>query len=41
MINPGEISKMAHRLGLGEKTIEKHYVLTWVLNAMTASLSMT
>ena len=37
MINPGEISKMAHRLGLGDKTIEKDYVLTWVLNAMAAS----
>jgi hypothetical protein len=31
MINPAEISKMAHRLGLGDKTIEKDYVLTWVL----------
>jgi hypothetical protein len=26
MINPAEISKMAHRLGLGDKTIEKDYV---------------
>ena len=37
MINPAEISKMAHRLGLGDRTIEKDYVLTWVLNAMAAS----
>lgn len=37
MINPAEISKQAHHLGLGEKTIEKDYVLTWVLHAMAAS----
>jgi uncharacterized protein len=28
---------MAHQLGLGEKTIEKDYVLTWLLNAITES----
>ena len=28
MILPGEISKLAHKLGLGEKTIEQDYVLT-------------
>ena len=27
MIPPAEISRMAHRLGLGDKTIEKDYVL--------------
>jgi len=37
MISPAEISKLAHRLGLGDKTIEKDYVLTWVLNAIAAS----
>ena len=37
MINSAEISKQAHRLGLGDKTIEKDYVLTWVLNAIAAS----
>lgn len=37
MIRPAEISKLAHRLGLGDKTIEKDYVLTWVLLAITAS----
>jgi predicted nucleotidyltransferase component of viral defense system len=37
MINPAEISMTAHRLGLGDKAIEKDYVLTWVLNANTAS----
>ena len=37
MIRSAEISKLAHRLGLGDKTIEKDYVLTWVLLAITAS----
>jgi uncharacterized protein len=37
MINPAEISKIAHRLGFGDKTIEKDYVLTWMLNAIAAS----
>ncbi len=37
MINPAEISKMAHRLGLGDKTIEKDYVLTWMLHGIAAS----
>jgi predicted nucleotidyltransferase component of viral defense system len=37
MIRPAEISKLAHRLGLGDKTIEKDYVLTWVLQAIAAS----
>ena len=37
MIRPGEIARLAHRLGLGDKTIEKDYVLTWVLLAMAES----
>ena len=37
MIPPAEISKLAHRLGSGDKTIEKDYVLTWVLLAMAES----
>jgi len=37
MIRPAEISKLAHRLGLGGMTIEKDYVLTWVLLAIAAS----
>jgi uncharacterized protein len=37
MIHTAEISKLAHRLGLGDKTIEKDYVLTWVLLALAAS----
>ena len=31
MIPPAEISRQAFRLGLGDKTIEKDYILTWVL----------
>jgi hypothetical protein len=31
MIRPSEISKLAHKSGLGDKTIEKDYVLTWML----------
>lgn len=37
MIPPGEIARLAHRLGLGDKTIEKDYVLTWVLQALANS----
>ena len=37
MILPGEIARLAHRLGLGDKTIEKDYVLTWVLLAIANS----
>ncbi len=37
MIRQAEISKTAYRLGLSEKTIEKDYVLTWVLHAIANS----
>ena len=37
MIHSSEISKLAHKLGLGDKTIEKDYVLTWVLHSIAAS----
>jgi predicted nucleotidyltransferase component of viral defense system len=37
MIHPSEISKLAHQLGLGDKTIEKDYVLTWALLALADS----
>jgi predicted nucleotidyltransferase component of viral defense system len=37
MIRPGEISKMARQLGLSERTIERDYVLTWVLFAIGGS----
>jgi hypothetical protein len=37
MIFPSEISKLAHQLGLGDKTIEKDYAMTWVLLTPAAS----
>jgi len=37
MIPPGEIARLAHRLGLSDKTIEQDYVLTWVLLAIAHS----
>ena len=37
MIHSSEISKLAHKLGLGDRTIEKDYVLTWVLNSIANS----
>lgn len=37
MIHISEVSKLAHKLGLGDKTIEKDYVLSWVLHAVAAS----
>ena len=37
MIHISEVSKLAHRLGLGDKTIEKDYVLSWVLHAIAVS----
>ena len=37
MIQPGEVARLAHRLSLGDKTIEKDYVLTWLLLAIANS----
>lgn len=37
MIPPAEINRLAHRLGLGDKTVEKDYVLTWTLLAIAHS----
>ncbi len=37
MIPPGEIARLAHRMGLGDKTIEQDYVLTWMLLAIANS----
>lgn len=37
MIPPSEIARLAHRLGLGDKTIKKDYVLTWVLLSIANS----
>jgi len=40
MILPAEISRQAFRLGLGDKTIEKDYILTWVLLGIANSSLM-
>jgi len=37
MIPRSEIARLAHRLRLGDKTIELDYVLTWVLLAIANS----
>lgn len=37
MISPAEIAKMAHRLGVGDRVIEKDYVLSWLLVAVAES----
>jgi predicted nucleotidyltransferase component of viral defense system len=37
MIPAAEVARLAHRLGLGDKTIEKDYVLTWTLLAIASS----
>ena len=34
MISPPEIARTAHRLGVGDRTIEKDYVLSWLLVAI-------
>lgn len=37
MIPPSEIFRLAHRLNLGDKTIEQDYVLTWMLLSIANS----
>jgi predicted nucleotidyltransferase component of viral defense system len=37
MISTAEIAKMAHRLGVGDRVIEKDYVLSWLLVAIAES----
>jgi hypothetical protein len=37
MIPPSEIARLAHRQGLGDKTMELDDVLTWVLQAIANS----
>jgi predicted nucleotidyltransferase component of viral defense system len=34
MISPAEIAKLAHRLGVGDRVIEKDYVLSWLMVAI-------
>ena len=35
MIQPGEINKIAARLGLRDAQIEKDYVIGWILNGIS------
>lgn len=37
MISTAEIAKLAHRLGVGDRVIEKDYVLSWLLVAIAQS----
>jgi len=37
MISPAEVARTAHRLGVGDRTIEKDYVLSWLLVAIAGS----
>jgi len=37
MIPSAEVAKLAHRLGVGDRVIEKDYVLSWLLIAIAES----
>lgn len=37
MISTAEVAKLAHRLGVGQRVIEKDYVLSWLLIALAKS----
>ena len=37
MISTAEVAKLAHRLGVGDRVMEKDYVLSWLLVAIAAS----
>jgi len=37
MISTAEVAKLAHRLGVGDRVIEKDYVLSWLLVAIAES----
>ena len=37
MISTAEVAKLAHRLGVGDRVIEKDYVLSWLLVAIADS----
>ena len=37
MISTAEVAKLAHRLGVGDRVIEKDYVLSWLLVAIAQS----
>lgn len=37
MISSAEVAKLAHRLRVGDRVIEKDYVLSWLLIAIAES----
>jgi len=37
MISAAEVARLAHRLGVGDRVIEKDYVLSWLLVAIAES----
>ena len=37
MISTAELAKLAHRLGVSDRVIEKDYVLSWLLIAIAES----
>ncbi len=37
MISTAEVARLAHRLGVGDRVIEKDYVLSWLLAAIAES----
>ncbi len=37
MISPAEVAKLAYRLGVSDRVIEKDYVLSWLLIAIAES----
>ena len=37
MISTAEVARLAHRLGVGDRVIEKDYVLSWLLVAIAES----
>lgn len=37
MISPAEVAKLAHRMGVADRVIEKDYVLSWLLIAIAES----
>ena len=37
MISSAEVARLSHRLGVGDRVIEKDYVLSWLLIAIAES----
>lgn len=38
MISTAKVAKQAHRLGVGDRVIEKDYVLSWLLVAILSQV---